>query len=145
MQDIRELFFVGTMYPQSLKGLEIGADGAVRLNSVEVREGTVADLQLIAAMPYLEKLALVKQPVSDVTLLSDMTRLQEVNLSCSGVSSLEGFSNLPMLRELNLEHTKVRDLTPLRDAPLLETVTVSMDMLPMALDPEAAYEVILKP
>ena len=94
-------------------------------------------------MPYLEKLALIKQPLSDLSALAGMTRLREVNLACSAVAALPELTNMPSLRSLNLAHTAVKDLTPLHSLPNLEEVTVSTDMLPLTLDPEATYDVVL--
>ena len=56
---------------------------------------------------------------------------------------MSGLTNLPSLYSLNLAHTQVSDLRPLRDLPSLAEVTVSADMLPVTLDPEAGYDVIL--
>ena len=78
--------------------------------------------------------------------------LQDLNLACTQVKDLSGLRNLPSLQTLNLEHSKVKDLTPLsqvkegttdRELPILTRVTVSKDMLPLELDPDAWYDVIL--
>ena len=140
---IEEICFVGMMSPVSLKGVTVSADGKVTVNGPEVKQGSVGSLKLVSVMPYLRKAALIKQPVTDVSGLSGMMRLQEVNLSCSSVSSLKGLTNLPCLQVLNLTHTQVKDLTPLRELENLEKVIVSVDMLPMTLDPERDYDVIL--
>ena len=70
-------------------------------------------------------------------------RLRELNVACSEVSSVKGLTDLPSLYSLNLAHTQVKDLTPLRELESLAEVTVSSDMLPLTLDPEAGYDVIL--
>ena len=152
LQDITELYFVGTMSPKSTKGLEIAEDGAVTMNTVPVKQGKVKDLSLIYMMPNLKHLALVNQPVSNISGLKDLVLLLDLNLTATEVSDVSGLTNLPSLQTLNLEHTKVRDLTPLsrvkegttdKELPLLTRVTVSKDMLPLELDPDATYEVIL--
>ena len=143
LHQITEIYFVGTMSPARLSGVEIAPDGTVTVNGPEVKEGSVASLDLIAAMPYLEKLVLIKQPLGNISALAGMTRLQEVNLACSAVAALPELTNMPSLRSLNLAHTAVTDLTPLRALPNLEEVTISTDMLPLTLDPEAAYDVVL--
>ena len=76
-------------------------------------------------------------------LLSGLTLLEEINLASSPVSSLDELADLLSLRTIHLEHTRVSDLTPLGRLMKLETVTVSRDMLPLVLDPEARYEVVL--
>ena len=143
--DIEEIYFVGQMSPGSLKGVEIGTNGIVTVIGPEVREGGVRTAQLVGVMPALRKLALIKQPVKNISALSGTSRLREINLACSSVTDLEGLVNLPSLYSLNLIHTKVKDLTPLRGLPTLAEVYVSTDMLPLTLDPEASYDVILIP
>jgi hypothetical protein len=152
LQEITELYYVGTMSPKSTKGLEIGEDGAVTMNTVPVKQGKVKDLSLIYMMPNLKHLALVNQPVSDISGLKDLVLLLDLNLAATEVSDISGLTNLPSLQTLNLEHTKVKDLTPLsrvkegtteKELPLLTKVTVSKDMLPLEMDPDATYEVIL--
>ena len=78
--------------------------------------------------------------------------LLDLNLACTQVSDLSGMTNLPSLQTLNLEHTQVKDLTSLsrvkegstdKELPLLTQVTVSKDMLPLTMDPDAWYDVIL--
>ena len=134
---------MGTMTPASLKGVTVAADGKVTVNGPEVKQGSVSSLKLISVMPYLRKVALIKQPVTDVSGLNEIMRLREINLSCSNVNSLNGLTNLPSLHVLNLSHTQVKDLTPLRDMQYLEQVIVSVDMLPVTLDPAGKYDVIL--
>ena len=143
LDEIGEIYFVGTMTPASLKGVEVSADGRVTVNGPEVKQGSVSSLKLISVMPSLRKIALIKQPVTDISGLNGIMRLQEINLSCSNVKSLSGLTNLPSLHVLNLTHTKVNNLTPLGNLPYLEEVIVSADMLPMTLDPEAKYDVVL--
>ena len=143
LHDIEEIFFVGTMAPASLKGVEIDENGKVTVNGPEVKQGSVSSLQLISVMPALRKLALIKQPVTDVSGLSGISRLREVNLACSEISSLNGLTDLPSLYLLDLRHTKVKDLRPLSSIGSLRRVIVSPDMLPMTLDPDAYYQVIL--
>ena len=103
-------------------------------------------------MPNLRHLALVNQPLKDISGLKDLVLLQDLNLARTQVSDVSGLANLPSLQTLNLEHTQVKDLTPLsrvkdgttdRELPLLTKVTVSRDMLPLILDKEARYDVIL--
>lgn len=152
LQEITELYFVGTMSPKSTKGLEIAEDGTVSMNSVPVKQGKVKDLRLICMMPNLRHLALVNQPLKEISGLKDLVLLQDLNLAKTQVSDVSGLANLPSLQTLNLAHTQVKDLTPLsrvkdgttdRELPLLTKVTVSRDMLPLILDKEARYDVIL--
>ena len=143
LHGIEELYYVGSMAPRNLAGLSVAEDGAVTMNSTAAGNGEVKDLELVSAMPYLRKLALVKQPVTDISGLSGLTLLEEINLASSPVSSLDELADLLSLRTIHLEHTRVSDLTPLGRLMKLETVTVSRDMLPLVLDPEARYEVVL--
>ena len=143
LHGIEEIYFVGTMTPTSLKGVEIDEDGKVTVNGPEVKQGTVSSLKLISVMPALRKIALIRQPIREVSGLSGISRLREVNLACSEVESLTGLTNLPSLYLLDLRHTKVKDLRPLKDLPSLRKVIVSLDMLPMTLDDDVYYEVIV--
>jgi len=143
LHEIEEIYFVGTMTPASLKGVVIGEDGTVTVNGPEVKQGSVSSLKLISVMPALRKIALIKQPIKDVSGLSGISRLREVNLACSEVSSLNGLTDLPSLYSLDIRHTNVRDLTPLKEIPSLRKVIVSLDMLPMTLDDDVYYEVVV--
>ena len=143
LDGIEEIYFVGTMTPASLKGVAVAADGKVTVNGPEVKQGSVSSLKLISVMPFLRKIALIKQPVTDISGLNEIMDLTEINLSCSEVSSVSGLTNLPSLHVLNLSHTKVNNLTPLGNLPYLEKVIVSVDMLPVTVDPEGKYDVVL--
>ena len=152
LQEITELYFVGTMSPKSTKGLEVAENGSVTMNTIPVKQGSVSNLKLVYMMPNLKHLAVVNQPLKDISGMKDLVLLLDLNLACTQVSDLSGMTNLPSLQTLNLEHTKVKDLTPLsrvkegtteKELPLLTKVTVSKDMLPLELDPDATYEVIL--
>ena len=104
---------------------------------------SVSSLQLISVMPNLRKVGLIKQPIRDISGLNELMRLQEVNLAGSDVNSVDGLTNMPSLRFLNLAHTQVKDLSPLHYLNNLDEVTVSTDMLPVTLDPDAGYDVVL--
>ena len=113
------------------------------VNGPEVKQGTVSSLKLISVMPALRKIALIRQPIREVSGLSGISRLREVNLACSEVERLDGLTNLPSLYLLDLRHTKVKDLRPLKDLPSLRNVIVSLDMLPMILDNDVYYDVVI--
>ena len=144
LHDIEEIYFVGTMSPTSLKGVEISPDGTVTVNGPAVKEGSVRSLKLIGEMLKLRKLALIKQPIRDISGLNQLWRLQEADFTLTAVDSVSGLYDLPSLRTLNLSHTKVKDLTPLRELPRLEKVIITMDMLPVTLDPEGKYQVVVQ-
>lgn len=139
--EITELFFVGQNSYRNLNGLAFGEDGTVLMNSVPLREGSVRSLELISIMPFLQELALVGQPLQEIGGLDGLTLLRTLNLACTPAEDLSGLKNLPSLQSLNLAHTKVRDLTPLGSLAMLTRVTVSLDMLPLKMDPEAHYDV----
>ena len=145
LEEIEEIYFVGTMAPASLAGVEIDGEGRVTVNGPEVKAGSVSNLDLITPMAGLRKLALIKQPVRNVSGLNRLMRLREVNLACSEVSTVAGLTDLPSLYLLNLAHTKVKDLTPLADLPSLAEVVVSVDMIPLKIPADSRFEVILVP
>ena len=140
---IKELYFCGNMVLKQTKGIEFDQEGNCRVNGARVLEGSVRDLKLIGKLSYLEKLALVYQPVSDVAALNDLVLLQELNLAGTAVTSLEALSEMPSLESLHLEHTAIGDLQSLEQLPRLKTVTVSWDMLPLTWDEDAGFDVVL--
>ena len=143
LHEIEEIYFVGTMTPANVKGVQISEDGKVTVNGPEVKQGSVSSLKLISVMPALRKLALIKQPIRNLSGLSGISRLREIYLACSEISELNGLTDLPSLYLLDLRHTKVKDLRPLKGLNSLRKVIVSMDMIPLTLDPDAYYDVIL--
>lgn len=143
LAQVKELYFCGNMVLKQPKGIEFDTEGNCRVNGARVLEGSVNDLQLIGKLAYLEKLALVCQPVSDVTALQELVLLQELNLAGTKVASVDGLQEMPSLEVLHLHHTAVKDLRPLEQLPRLKTVTVSIDMLPLTWSDDAHFEVVL--
>ena len=103
LQEITELYFVGTMSPKSTKGLEVAEDGSVTMNTIPVKQGSVSNLKLVYMMPNLKHLAVVNQPLKDISGMKDLVLLLDLNLACTQVSDLSGMTNLPSLQTLNLE------------------------------------------
>lgn len=143
LAQIKELYFCGNMVLKQTKGITFDAEGTCRVNGARVLEGSVRDLSLIGKLAYLEKLALICQPVSDVTGLNNLVLLQELNLAGTAITSVDGIGQLPSLEVVHLEHTAVTDLRPLEQLPRLKTVTVSLDMLPLTWSEDAHFEVVL--
>ena len=141
--EITELNIVGNNSYKSLKGLEVAEDGTVLMNLIPMKEGNIRDLRLMPYMAYLKTLSLAGQPLTEAGGLSGLTLLRELNLTGSKVNTVEGMQNLPSLQTLNLAHTQVKDLRPLKNLPILNRVIVSVDMLPLELDPEAHYDVVV--
>ena len=142
---VTELYFCGNMLLRNVSGVSIESDGTVKVNGAKVAEGRVADLSLIGRMPYLNSLALIRQPVRSLSALSELTQLRELWISATPVEDLSALGTQPSLEELHLEHGAARDLTPLGAMPSLRTVTVSADMIPLRWDNGAAFDVILVP
>ena len=143
---VTELSIVGNMPVANIERTVFTHEGVCLVNGVKVAEGRVKDLSLIGKMAYLEKLALVRQPLSDASSLSGLVMLRELYLSGNGsLQSLSDLSDLPRLETLHLEHSGVKDLGPLVSLPSLKTVTVSADMLPLTWPEEYAFTVLLVP
>ncbi len=143
---VKELNLAGNMPVADIPHMVFTHQGECRVNGAPVSEGKVKDLSLIGKMAYLEKLALVYQPLTDVSALSGLVMLNELYLSGNrGLTSLARLRDLPRLETLHLEHSGVRDLTPLAELPSLRTVTVSADMLPLTLPETPAFTVSLVP
>ena len=145
LANVTELYFCGNMTLDSPDAITFDPDGTVRVKGAPVIEGKVSDLSMIRIMMYLEKLALIDQPLGGVPSLSGLVLLQELYLSGSDVSTVSQLSGLPSLKTLHLEHTDVKDLSPLLNIPSLETVTVSADMLPLVFPDERPFRIILVP
>jgi len=140
---VTELYFCGNMVLKQMKGVEFDREGNCRVNGARVVEGSVSDLELIGKLVYLQKLALICQPVMDVAALQELVLLQELSLAGSDVTSVGALREMPSLEVLHLEHTAVKDLRGLEQLPGLKTVTVSLDMLPLNWDADAQFEVVL--
>ena len=143
---IRELYFCGNMTLRSMDGVTFSADGVPSVNGVNVRlSGKISDLSVIGAMVFLERLALIDQPVRDLSKLNGLVLLKELYLSGSEISDLTPLNDLPSLAVLHTEHTNIQDLSALASLPSLETVTVSADMLPLKWPEDKPFRVILVP
>ena len=144
LAEISELYFCGNLYPiDSVEGVSFDADGTCRVNGAPVIQGQVTDLNLIADMVKLEKLALICQPLNKLTDLNGHVLLRELSLAGSSVDDLSALKELPSLETLHLEHTSVHDLSPLETLPNLKSVTVSRDMLPLTWNEQAAFVVVM--
>ena len=141
LNGVTELFMCGHMVLTDMSDVRFDADGTCRVGSGSVIDGDVTKLSACRDMPYLKRLALIRQPLSDLSPLNGLVVLEELWLSGSSVESVAALNDLPRLHTLHLEHTAVRDLKGLSALPALRTVTVSTDMLPLDLEPDAPYTV----
>ena len=144
LSSVTELYFCGGMY-LSDPGSVSYEGGRFKVGSSFVVEGKVKDLSVIGSMGFLQKLALIDQPVTDLQPLTKLVLLEELYLSGCEISSLEAVSHLPSLKVLHLEHCSVSDLRPLISLPSLQSVYVSADMLPLTVQSERGYEIYLVP
>ena len=144
LSSVTELYFCGGMYLSNLDTVSY-EDGRFKVGSSFVVEGKVKDLSIIGSMGFLQKLALIDQPVTDLQPLSKLVLLEELYLSGCEISSLEAVSHLPSLKVLHLEHCSGSDLRPLVSLPSLQSVYVSADMLPLTVQSERGYEIYLVP
>ena len=143
---VTELRIVGNMPVADIDHTVFTHEGGCLVNGSSVSEGKVKDLSLIGKMAYMERLALVCQPLSDASALSGLVMLNDLYLSGNGsLQSLETLNDLPRLETLHLEHSGIKDLGPLADLPSLKTVTVSADMLPLTWPETCNFTVILVP
>lgn len=143
---VKALSMAGNMAVADIEHTVFTHEGVCLVNGVKVQEGKVKDLSLLGRLAYLEKLALVHQPLSGAAALSGLLMLKELYLSGNGaLTNLTGLSDLPRLETLHLEHSGVRDLSPLGELPSLKTVTVSADMLPLTWPESCGFTVVLVP
>lgn len=142
---VRELYFCGHMILQKTEDVSFAEDGTVHVNGAKVVAGKVSDLSVIGDMIYLERLALIDQPIRDLSELNSLVLLQELYLSGNAISDLSSLNGLMSLAALHIEHTNIHDLTALESLPSLCTVTVSADMLPLTWSENKPFKVILVP
>ena len=116
-------------------------NGHVVLEELWLSGNDIASIEALNDLPRLHTLHLEYTAVSDLNGISALSALKELWLSGSKVESIEALKDLPALHTLHLEHTAVRDLTGLSALPALSDVTVSIDMLPLTLEPNARYTV----
>ena len=140
---VTELFLCGHMYQIDPNTVHFDADGTCRAGTGAVVWGDAKDLSIIGDMPYLKRLALIRQPVGDLSPLNGLVVLEELWLSGSTVDSVDALTDLPQLSTLHLAHTDVRDLSALSALPNLKTVTVSTEMLPILFPEDASFAVRL--
>lgn len=142
LQNITQLHFCGKTVlrdPQSIRY----SDGSWYVNGAPVSTGSIKDLSLMEKMYYLESLTLVQQDVTSIKALSQLEILQQLDISGNPISYLslkDGFRNLVTL---NISHTQIRSLAGISAPQTLKTIYVSADMLPMELDKDASYRVLL--
>ena len=142
---VKELYFCGHMTLEKTDDVRIDEDRTIRVNGAKVVTGQVSDLSVIGTMVFLERLALIGQPVKDLSPLNGLVLLEELYLSGSAISDLSALNGLTNLATLHIEHTNVRDLTVLASLPSLRTVTVSADMLPLKWSGDKQFTVVLVP
>ena len=78
---VTELAIVGNMYAPDLEHTAFTHQGECQVNGTKPLEGKVQDLSVIGKMAFLERLALVYQPLSDVKALNGLVMLNELYLS----------------------------------------------------------------
>lgn len=142
LQSITQLHFCGKTVLKEPQSIQYG-DGNWTVNGATVSPGSIRDLSLMEKMYYLESLTLVQQNITSIHSLSRLEILQHLNISGNPITSIpmkDGFRNLVTL---NISHTQVRSLVNIFAPETLKTVFVSADMLPMELDKDASYQVLL--
>lgn len=145
LAEITELYFVGNMALDGLESVSFVPEKGYTVNGAPVKTGPVNDLSLIGDCPYLVSLALIDQSAGSLKELSGLVLLKELYLCGCEEADLTGLTDLPGLETLHLEHSGIRDLTPLAAFKRLKTVTVSTDMLPLALNADADFDILLVP
>ena len=141
LNSVTALLLCGHMHLSSLDDVHFDTDGTCRVGTGAVIDGDVKDLTPLADMPYLTRLALIKQPIRDLSPLNGLVLLEELWLSGNAIDSVDALNDLPKLHTLHLEHTDVRDLSALSALPALRSVTVSIDMLPLLYEADAPFTV----
>ena len=142
LKNVTELYFCGLMTLDTDEAIQY-RDGRYMVRTSAPARGEIKNLSLITKLLNLEKLVMIDQEISDISALSGLTRLKELSVAGCPINSLQDIDGFPALEILHLEHTGVRDLRSLNRLPGLKIVTVSPEMIPLNLDPDANYQVIL--
>jgi DNA-binding transcriptional ArsR family regulator len=95
------------------------------LQTLDISVTTVNDLAPLANLTTLRGLNLWTKQVNDLTPLAKLTSLQSLDLSYTRVNDLQPLVSLTELRDLNLSGTQVRDLLPLAKLIALQTLDLS--------------------
>lgn len=142
LQSITELYFCGKTVLQMEQPMRY-SDGSWYVNGAPVLRGAIQDLSIMEKMYYLESLTMVGQNITSINALSRLEILQHLNISGNPITSLslkDGFRNLVTL---NISHTGIRSLVGIAPPDTLKIIYVSADMLPLELDQDASYQVLL--
>lgn len=106
-----EIEFVQTLKLGSLAPLA----GLGQLQSLQLEETDVVDIQPLASLTGLRMLSLHHSRIRDVQPLASLTQLEELDLSVSQVRDLRPLRALKRLRKLDLTRCPVEDLSPLAE------------------------------
>ena len=87
------------------------------------------DLRIIAALPKLTSLTLVKCNLSGIAPLSQATGLTFLNLNSNTIRDLTALENMTELKELHLGHNAVTDLSSLSALRKLEVLDLSYNSI----------------
>ena len=143
LSGITELYFVGNMTVNDLSAVSFEEDGVLKVYASQVIDGKVDDVTALGSLAFLERLALIRQPVTDLKPLGGLVLLRELRLSGSDQIRIGTLQNLPALETLYLDRSAAKDLTSLEALPSLKTVYVNADMLPLSWSESARFEVQL--
>ncbi len=83
------------------------------LTTLNLSGTAVSNLEALASLPRLERLALWGTGVHDLTPLRHIKTLRWLNLGCTEVTNIDALADLPHLEFLDLSHTPVDSLEPL--------------------------------
>lgn len=83
------------------------------LTTLNLSGTAVSNLEALAPLPRLERLALWGTGVHDLTPLRHIKTLRWLNLGCTEVTNIDALADLPHLEFLDLSHTPVESLAPL--------------------------------
>ncbi len=102
-----------------------------KLKTLNITDSVISakDLQVIGALPALEKLTLSGCYLSSVSALAEATNLTYLDLSNNSIRDLTGLSTLSKLEYLDLSENALVDLNAISSLTLLKTLDVSYNSL----------------
>ena len=105
---------------QSLKGI----DQLRNLESLNLRDNKIVDLEPLARLSMLRELDLRSNLIHEVQSLDRLFSLQELDLRGNLISDISGLSGLVRLTSLNLRDNMISDIYPLTNLVLLRELNI---------------------
>lgn len=138
------VYLCGNAFLSSASAISYQAD-AWRIGGQSVSRGDLEDLAGIAQKKGITQLALVYQSITDISEIAQMPQLTYLDISGNGIADISPLAALTGLKVLRILHIDAVDLSVLAELPALETVYISIDMIPRVAGLlDADFDIVIK-